>query len=98
MDTGKITNTLSFLMNDIPFSLKKNYHFCWFEDRLQLLPTHHTDIAHRIYTKVTYKELTKGLTSKEWDQLTTAILKHQKGEPCQTKNQNLLPPNNANSS
>ena len=98
MDPAECSKILGELMADPPFSIKKNYHFCWFKDRLQLLPAHHTDFAHRIFAKVTIDHLTEGLTGPEWNNLVKAILQHRKGHECRKENQKLLPLNNADSS
>jgi len=50
------------------------YHLCWWQDRIQCLPVHHTTKAHPVFLTMTGHVLTAGLSPHSWQVLTSRIL------------------------
>lgn len=50
-------------------------HLCWWENKPQLLPSAHTMKPHPVFKRSQEMDFAKGLTSRQWTEITGKILK-----------------------
>lgn len=73
MNRAQILYVVEQAIKDRSYSTNKKYHICWFEKKIQCLPTHHTDEKHTVFRAVFEGELAVGFSNTEWDMLEASI-------------------------
>lgn len=73
MNPEQILNSVETVIKERPVSAASRFVICWFDSKLQCLPSGFIKDDGNIFGNFSYDELTNGLTPDQWSKLSHKI-------------------------